>query len=771
MGIIPIPTTRVGDYYVRQRLTSQVQSDQLSLFQIQNQISTGQRLLLPSDDAPAALRGINLQRLLDRKDQIRTNVQSSKFYLSAAETSLGQVSQQLNEVRGAALGVADTVSTEAQRQKVIQEVNLALQSLVNTANSKSQGRYLFAGSRSQDQPYDYNGNYVAYRGNEGVLRSYVDLEQLFETNLSGQDVFGGISAAVQGTADLNPQLTFDTHLGALNGGLGIDRKAAVTVSVTTAGLTNSTVVDLTGAVTIGDVARLLETHAPAGSTITADVTATGLTLHTASGSKISVTEVAQGRTAQELGIYTGPGATLSSDLVGSGLNPTLSKTTPIAHLLGSQAQGTLVSAGSNNDILLKANSNGAALNGITVQYVNDGVAGSETADLSGNTLTVHLAAGVSTAKQVAAAITAEGTFTATLDYHDATSTIESGNNPVSAAMFSSVTSGGSGQVLDTTSGLTLANAGTTINLDISQARTIEDVLNRINGANLGLRAEINTAGTGIDVRSQLSGSNFAIGENGGTTATQLGIRTYTGTTKLTDFNHGVGVPVSESGDDLQITARDGTQLTIDLAGANTVQDVIDRINNQVGNNTGTTAVLARLAATGNGIELVDASTGPLVGPLTVDAVEGSQAAEYLGFVAAGESQTTSTTVDVGGNYVLKSADHHTLETQSVFNTLIRLRTALQNNDTEEIGRAISQLDTDLDRVNFSRSEIGSRLQSLDVIDTRLQDENVQLKAALSQDLDVDLVEAISNLTARQYAYQASLQTAGSLLQMTLLDFI
>lgn len=122
MGIIPIPTTRVGDYYVRQRLTSQVQSDQLSLFQIQNQISTGQRLLLPSDDAPAALRGINLQRLLDRKDQIRTNVQSSKFYLSAAETSLGQVSQQLNEVRGAALGVADTVSTEAQRQKVIQEV-------------------------------------------------------------------------------------------------------------------------------------------------------------------------------------------------------------------------------------------------------------------------------------------------------------------------------------------------------------------------------------------------------------------------------------------------------------------------------------------------------------------------------------------------------------------------------------------------------------------------------------------------------------------------
>ena len=77
--IIPIPTTRVGDLFVRQRLTQQVQRDQLALFRLQNQISTGRRLQLPSDDAPAALRAINLQRLLDRKGQIRTNLQSSEI--------------------------------------------------------------------------------------------------------------------------------------------------------------------------------------------------------------------------------------------------------------------------------------------------------------------------------------------------------------------------------------------------------------------------------------------------------------------------------------------------------------------------------------------------------------------------------------------------------------------------------------------------------------------------------------------------------------------
>jgi flagellin-like hook-associated protein FlgL len=46
-----------------------------------------------------------------------------------------------------------------------------------------------------------------------------------------------------------------------------------------------------------------------------------------------------------------------------------------------------------------------------------------------------------------------------------------------------------------------------------------------------------------------------------------------------------------------------------------------------------------------------------------------------------------------------------------------------------------------------------------------------LRSALSDDLDADLVEAISNLTARQFSLQASLQTAASLLQLSLLDFI
>src|SRR4029078_10243146 len=128
--------------------------------------------------------------------------------------------------------------------------------------------------------------------------------------------------------------------------------------------------------------------------------------------------------------------------------------------------------------------------------------------------------------------------------------------------------------------------------------------------------------------------------------------------------------------DLTITARDGTQLSINLTGAKTVQDVIDLINNTAANIGAPKPITASLAQTGNGIELVDASTG--AGSLTVSSVEGSQAAEFLGFVPTGQTQMVSTTTDSSGNATLQSADRNAIQADSVFNTLINLKTALAN---------------------------------------------------------------------------------------------
>ena len=888
-GIIPVPTTRVGDYFTRTRLTNQVESDQLDLFNLENQVSTGKRLILPSDDAPAALRAIDLQRALQQKQQFQTSLLGSQSLLSGADSSLQDVSTTLNSIKADALGVNNTTSTASERQAVVNEIDQALQTLVKAGNSKLKGQYLFAGSTSGSQPFDFQGDFVTYSGNEQNLRNFVDTGFLFNTNVPGSDVFGGLSSAVRGAVDLNPQLTSDTALSTINGGQGISPNAAISVTVNNGTTATSSIVDLSGAATIGDVARLIESHPPAGSTLKVDIVNNGLSITTSSGSTVKIGEVATAKSAHELGIFTPTTATATQSVQGSDLNPAVLKTTLLSSILGTKAQGHIVSAGLDNDLVLSATQNGATLNGVNVNYVAGATAGSESAsfDSNTNTITVQIQNGVSTASQVAAAINSDlgSTFTAQVDPRDATSSKLAGTGPVNVATFNSVTGGGSGAPLDQTHGLILTNGGKSVNLDISQAKTIEDLTNLINASGLDFSAQINATKNGIDVRSRLSGADFTIGENGGTTATQLGIRTYTGSTNLADLNRGIGVPTttdalqSDKLDQLQITARDGNSFTVDLSNTKTVQDVIGRINAATGNNTGTTAVQARVSISGSGIQLVDSSTsttGPLTvtvapgttaaqylglvpagqtqsvsittdpagnyrlagsdvgkpdlniiardgtklvvdltgattvqdainiinqtsfnagasvtaqlatngngielvdssatttGDLTVQTVEGSQAAQYLGFVPDGQTQVTSHATDASGNYVLTSDDRNTQEVDGLFNSLLRLKAALKTGDVTKIGAAITPLDNDLSKISFSRAEIGSRSQSLDVIKTRLQDENTQLQSSLSDETDVDLVKAISDLTGKQYALQASLQTTANILQLSILNFL
>ena len=57
-----------------------------------------------------------LQRLLDRKGQIQTNIQANNQYLRAAESNLQIVSDLLIELRADIVGIAGTLSNEAERQ-------------------------------------------------------------------------------------------------------------------------------------------------------------------------------------------------------------------------------------------------------------------------------------------------------------------------------------------------------------------------------------------------------------------------------------------------------------------------------------------------------------------------------------------------------------------------------------------------------------------------------------------------------------------------------
>ncbi len=866
MAVFPIPTTRISGLLVQRRLLSQLSTTNIDVLKLQSQLGSGRRLGVPSDDPAAATQGIRLQRVLEQKEQSQVNIQTTNTFLAAADTILSSVSQSLIDVRGLAVSMSDSTTTSSQREAAVIEINRAIDKLVSEGNTAFRGRHLFAGANGGQEPFEADGKFVTYHGNEGSLQSYVDLDILLDTNISGNGVFGAFSAEVQGTGDLNPILTEQTRLVDLHDGKGV-KQGSIFISDGA----SQVAVDLTNAETLGDIKRLIEANPPPGRTLLVDVGDTGLIvdLDGAGGGSLTISEVEGGTTAAELGILELSGAG-TAPLIGSDLRPRLNLTTNLNDILGTKARGSLVFAaeatlnGFDNfgtQIDVKAAAPGVSLAEVKIRFqaVNGLGFGNETAIYNpGNkTLTLQIDDAVATSStNVAAAITAEGTFTANasgvgsidgslardlgvtavteanvlqvasvnpgtdlnnvnisiatqaglgetpvavydniadtliISIDDATPTsldkiaaavdglaefsaiarpnVEGTVAPDPADVAASVTTvGGTGVDLDQTSGIQIINGETTHTVNFAGAETVSDLLNVLTNSDADLLAEINDTGNGINVRSRVSGANFHIGENGGTTAAELGIRSFTQNTKLSTLNFGRGVE-SIAGTDFTIRRNDGFDLQVDISTAATVGDVVDLINNHVDNQNPATQVTARLAQVGNGIELVDPTPG--VGVLTVIKEFSSNAARDLGLIPTDQDQASTPNPGLDPE-VLTGRDVNPLETHGVFNSLRRLADAIQNFNIPEIERATALLDMDIDRVNFARAEIGVRGQTLDRLSGRIDAEQVQLQETLSLEIDVDFVEAATNLTAQQATLQASLQLIGTTFQLSLLDFL
>ena len=196
-------------------------------------------------------------------------------------------------------------------------------------------------------------------------------------------------------------------------------------------------------------------------------------------------------------------------------------------------------------------------------------------------------------------------------------------------------------------------------IDLRGAQTIDDVIAAINNS------------SDIDVTASVSGDQFVLTDStggvgnlrvqeisGGTTAASLGLSginvasdTATGAdvfdlsrdTKLSSLNDGIGIYSTDSTedlvevDDLKFTLRDGTVGGVDLTGATTLGDVIDRINDDE-HLTG--KITASISLDGTRLEITD-TTGSTAQNLKIENGVLGEAADDLGISFDSDSSTVN----------------------------------------------------------------------------------------------------------------------------------
>lgn len=180
-----------------------LQRTQERLGKNQTRIATGHRLTSPSDDPSAAAS------ILDFGNSIQVNAQSIKqadsatSFLSFTEDA---VSAAINStMRLQEIAVSGSSSS-------VPELDAIRSTLLSIANTQTQGKYLFAGTQSQTQPFT-NGVPVTYNGSTGLgsqgdINLNVTSSTTVTTNVRGDVVFlGGKNAAPGNAKDIFQAVT------------------------------------------------------------------------------------------------------------------------------------------------------------------------------------------------------------------------------------------------------------------------------------------------------------------------------------------------------------------------------------------------------------------------------------------------------------------------------------------------------------------------------------------------------------------------------------
>jgi flagellar hook-associated protein 3 FlgL len=108
---------------------------------------------------------------------------------------------------------------------------------------------------------------------------------------------------------------------------------------------------------------------------------------------------------------------------------------------------------------------------------------------------------------------------------------------------------------------------------------------------------------------------------------------------------------------------------------------------------------------------------------------------------------------------------------NIFSTMADLKTALETNDVGGIQDAMSNLDEHFDDISAKISDVGSKMNRMDVKEKILQDINLANTDRLSKIEDADMAEAIMELKAGEFAYQAALSSSAKLMTLTLMDYM
>lgn len=170
-------------------LLRDISSNRNELAKIQNQVSSGVKVRNPSDEPTAFATSKGLEEQIARNDEYQNAIESGLTQSRVAQDSLDAMSDQMVDLkRIVTQGANDTALQDSDREALADEVAGIRENLVDRLNTSTDGRYLFAGTQVDQQPFELEGTDVTYNGNDSELTVPVNDGMEVKISMTGDEV-------------------------------------------------------------------------------------------------------------------------------------------------------------------------------------------------------------------------------------------------------------------------------------------------------------------------------------------------------------------------------------------------------------------------------------------------------------------------------------------------------------------------------------------------------------------------------------------------------
>ncbi len=181
---------RISTNTIYQSGISKISSLQAEQSKLQQQISTGKRITLPSDDPIASARALGISHAQEVNSSFADGRQTAQIKLNTLESSLTSITSLLVSTQSTLVGAGNGAYSNLDRGFIASELSGTLEALVSLANTQdASGNFIYAGFKTDTKPFIANATGASYAGDANQQLIQVDAQRLMAVNVSGDNVF------------------------------------------------------------------------------------------------------------------------------------------------------------------------------------------------------------------------------------------------------------------------------------------------------------------------------------------------------------------------------------------------------------------------------------------------------------------------------------------------------------------------------------------------------------------------------------------------------